>query len=459
MSPAVYEFLWLIAAPLSSVVAVIMLTLSSLAWMRRHHPTDILLALVMLGWLIFLLAGRYGSSDENPPLPVYVARAGYQVALFGTMLFLLLSASVTRFEVYAFWMTHGAAGLLLITSIWWGPLEHDWVFGLSERLNLACAVSVSLLIGLMVYRQETFRRWLALAGSLVAVAICVEDLRTTDHTHLGVPLAQYFFAALLLLFWLLLTDRVGLRLPAAVLTSVPPEPSGSDAAASAGHQNELASQAVAEERRRIALDLHDGVGSQLVRILATLESNMPHQQALALTLELEQCLLDLKLTVDRIDGADDSVIDALGRLRYRVQPAMEKLGIRLIWSVDVEGPLQEFKGDPAQEVLCIAQEGLSNVIRHASATVVVLICRYVAASKVMLLEVRDNGRGAAGQFTSEPSGKGLEGMRRRARKLGGHVQIAIRTGLGTRIRLSVPFNPTGQETATLDELPAEQMQG
>jgi signal transduction histidine kinase len=216
---------------------------------------------------------------------------------------------------------------------------------------------------------------------------------------------------------------------------------------------------VAEERRRIALDLHDGVGSQLVRILATLESNMPHQHALALTLELEQCLLDLKLTVDRIDGADDSVIDALGRLRYRVQPAMEKLGIRLIWSVDVEGPLQEFKGDPAQEVLCIAQEGLSNVIRHASATVVVLICRYVAASKVMLLEVRDNGRGAAGQFTRELSGKGLEGMRRRARKLGGHVQIAIRTGLGTRIRLSVPFNPTGQETATLDEWPAEQMLG
>jgi hypothetical protein len=88
--------------------------------------------------------------------------------------------------------------------------------------------------------------------------------------------------------------------------------------------------------------LHDGVGSQLVNIIASRDTNMPQQQAVALA--LEQCLVDLKMMVEGIEDAIDGLIHALGNLRYRVQHSLEKLGIRMMWKVDMDGSLHDFRG-------------------------------------------------------------------------------------------------------------------
>ena len=191
-----------------------------------------------------------------------------------------------------------------------------------------------------------------------------------------------------------------------------------------------------KERRRIAQDLHDGVGSQIVNILATLDTRSQDHQTVALA--LEQCLLDLKIMVDSIDSSEGPVIDALGRLRYRVQHALDKLGIHMIWIVDVDGPLQEYSGERAQQILLITQECLSNVMRHAHASVVKVICGYQHESGSLLLEVHDNGCGMASQEAGRPAGKGLIGLQRRADKLGGLLQIFSEEG-GTCIRLLVPL--------------------
>lgn len=143
--------------------------------------------------------------------------------------------------------------------------------------------------------------------------------------------------------------------------------------------------------------------------------------------------------VDTIDAADGSVVDALGLLRYRVQHSLDKLGIRMIWKVDVEGPLQALRGDRALQVLRITQECLCNTMHHAQASEVEVVCCYVPESESMLLEVRDNGIGIAHREPGQPTGKGLEGMRLRALKLGGHLQIATKAKVGTRIRLLVPL--------------------
>jgi len=194
---------------------------------------------------------------------------------------------------------------------------------------------------------------------------------------------------------------------------------------------------VALERRRIAQDLHDGVGSQIVNILSSLDSHAPQQQAVALA--LEQCLVDLKMTVDAIDSADDNVLEALGRLRYRIQHSLDKLGIRMVWKVDICDELEAVRGVPAQQVLRIAQESLSNVMRHAHASAVEVVCRFVPETRQMVLEVRDNGAGITRGKEGRPSGKGLEGMRRRAQGIGGELVISSKTGSGTRVRLVLPL--------------------
>jgi len=353
--------------------------------------------------------------------------------------FILVSASITRFSIHSVWMVQGVLGLLLLlASNVWSSLQQDLAYRLWVAVNLACASALSVYVGLKAYGRGTYRCWLALGGSLLGLGICFEDMLGADRLRPGNTMAQYFYATFLLLFWLLITNRAGRPESAAVSDTEHPPVTTWEAVTGFGPANKLATEAVVHERQRIAQDLHDGVGSQLVNILATLDSHAPQQQAVALA--LEQCLVDLKIMVDGIDSTNDGLIDALGRLRYRVQHSLDKLGIRMIWQVDMDGPLQDFRGDRAQQVLRISQECLSNIMRHAHASVVEVICHYVHESDSILLEVRDNGRGIPSREGGRPPGKGLETMRLRASKLGGHLQIATKSNVGTYMRLMVPLH-------------------
>ena len=90
------------------------------------------------------------------------------------------------------------------------------------------------------------------------------------------------------------------------------------------------------ERRRIAQDLHDHLGSQLVCAMALLDKAQPHEcEVLAV---LERCMLDLRLVVDSMDGADDPFADRLARLKHRIHPVMERRGIRMSWDLQIPEP-------------------------------------------------------------------------------------------------------------------------
>jgi signal transduction histidine kinase len=86
----------------------------------------------------------------------------------------------------------------------------------------------------------------------------------------------------------------------------------------------------------------------------------------------------------------------------------------------------------------MANEALSNVIRHATASEVRLTARQ--QNGVFELEIADNGRGFEIQQASDQSGLGLRNIQQRARLHGGNVVIDSRPGGGTRIVLSLPVN-------------------
>lgn len=211
------------------------------------------------------------------------------------------------------------------------------------------------------------------------------------------------------------------------------------------------SREVQAERRRIAADLHDGVGALLVHAMALLEPHEGRQrQAHAL---LEQALLDLRLMVDSMDAMEDALPVRLARLRHRLQPVLDRRGMQMRWSVadpqadpriGVQPDLP--RGQPSQHLLAIAQEAVSNALQHAQARTLWLVLEPVEQGAAQAdgarweLRVEDDGRGLAsepvdGQGMPGPRGMGLEGMQRRAHAIGAVLDLSARKGGGTVVRV------------------------
>lgn len=194
------------------------------------------------------------------------------------------------------------------------------------------------------------------------------------------------------------------------------------------------------ERHRIAQELHDQVGQSLTVVLLglkKLEALVPDEVRVELAMLRESAR----------EGLDD-----VRRVARELRPGvLEDLGLQsalAALATDVSarggpvvrrtfGPgLPALSPDAETVVYRVAQEALTNVVRHAGATRVDLSLLQVGGTVV--LEVVDDGRG----FTPPVvEGAGLEGMRDRAALVGGSVEVTSRAGAGTKVRLVVPFEP------------------
>lgn len=163
------------------------------------------------------------------------------------------------------------------------------------------------------------------------------------------------------------------------------------------------------ERRRIARDLHDHVGSQLVSTMGLLDAAVPAQaQALR---ALEQCLLDCPV-VDSMDGNDESLPERLARLRHRMQPVLERQGIQVVWDVDCTGDAMPPVGERAAHLACIAQEALSNVLQHSGATQVQVRMVHVPGQGPLATGHQRQRHGLAHRTGVEFLGQGADGHAR-----------------------------------------------
>ena len=202
-----------------------------------------------------------------------------------------------------------------------------------------------------------------------------------------------------------------------------------------------------EEQRRIARDLHDGIGQSLTSLLLVLRATAESptlEKARARLGELRGITASLLNEVRRLAlGLRPSVLDDLGLGAVLERYAADYTKAHGI-AVDVYAPELALARLPAEvetALYRIAQETLTNVLKHAAAKTVSLVVR--RESSGVHLTVEDDGRGfdndALLQAPGTGKGLGLLDIRERAALLNGSVTLESRPGSGTTVHVCIPL--------------------
>ena len=217
-----------------------------------------------------------------------------------------------------------------------------------------------------------------------------------------------------------------------------------------------------DERKRIAREIHDELGSLLVALkmdthwlgkrVAAAGDTAP---ALVAKCQGMGRLIDTAVdNVGRIiTDLRPSILDHQGlwaALEWQAQEFIESSELDATLSVHVAAGVPPPEGGLAIAVFRIFQEMLSNVARHAQAqSVRMRIAVDNPPDPVLYIDVRDDGVGAAPEALADPHSFGVIGMRERAGHFGGRLALDSAPGLGTRVRLEMPLPNTPLQNATL----------
>lgn len=181
------------------------------------------------------------------------------------------------------------------------------------------------------------------------------------------------------------------------------------------------------ERQRLMREMHDGLGGQLVSSLALVEASSSVDPELVAA--LRDSLEELRLVIFSLDPAATDVPSLLAALRGRLEPALERRGIRFRWRV-LEAPTpRAFGPEQMLHLLRIVQEAVTNAVRHGEPSIIEVATSVDDGH--LVIAIRDDGRGFPPHL---PRGRGLSNIERRAQELGGALHIDSGEG-GTRVEL------------------------
>lgn len=201
-------------------------------------------------------------------------------------------------------------------------------------------------------------------------------------------------------------------------------------------------QSQEKERRRVARELHDGLGQTLAAIRFQVQKAarlFAHDPAGADLSEIGRHLQEaIQETRDLSHDLRPSVLDDLGlaaALRALCRGFGERTDLRVELEADEER--ERLPAEVETALYRIAQEGLHNIERHARARGAQLRLQRLPGE--VILEIRDEGQGLdEGQVSA---GMGLTNMRERAVLIGGQLEVESAPGRGLLLRARVPLVP------------------
>jgi signal transduction histidine kinase len=198
----------------------------------------------------------------------------------------------------------------------------------------------------------------------------------------------------------------------------------------------------AQTRNGIASNLHDELGSLLMRLHMQTESilhRLPSsdlEQVLVTTRAISSAMRDvvwgLDPSADTVEALQDRIGDLVEQLRS-ISP------LRISFATEGLEDIETLPNQVRQEIYLVFKEATTNVLRHAKGATC-LATRLYRQKNSLVLEVQDNGTPPAAPARS---GMGLRSMQGRARKVGGKLEIGARTdGPGFRVFFCAPLCPT-----------------
>jgi PAS domain S-box-containing protein len=198
-----------------------------------------------------------------------------------------------------------------------------------------------------------------------------------------------------------------------------------------------------QERRRLARELHDGVGQRVALLSA--EMTLLRKQLTGSPPMLEH--------VRRVLRHIEEVGSELHRVSHELHPAwLEHLGFdasirricaelsdthRIVIHLEIGDIPAQLGQDVALCLYRIAQEALHNIVKHSQAATATV--RLEADPAEIVLHVIDDGVGFDPALEHELKGVGLVSMRERARHAGGDLTLTTKPGEGTRVQVRVPI--------------------
>lgn len=203
---------------------------------------------------------------------------------------------------------------------------------------------------------------------------------------------------------------------------------------------------VLEERARLAREIHDtlaqafvGISSQLDAVALSMPEtavsarkylDLARKMARHSLTEARRSVMDLRASA--LEGSDLAAALASGTQLWTAGSGVDV-------EVDVSGPKSTLPEEVEQHLLRIAQEAVTNTLKHAAANKVRI--RLYTEARKLYLRIVDNGRGFEQQdaFSTVGGHFGLLGMRERAERLGGELHLSSHPGVGTEVEVMVPL--------------------
>lgn len=201
-----------------------------------------------------------------------------------------------------------------------------------------------------------------------------------------------------------------------------------------------------DERKRIAREIHDELGSVLTGIKAYVSVAIDRAKAEGRAVDPQLAdasdLADTAIeTVRRvITDLRPSVLDELGiwvALEWYADQTEKQTGLSCSLTIDPRVAAMTLTPATSIVLFRIVQEALTNSIRHAGASRITV--RVLLSEQSLIVEVADDGKGLAAAQVFNGGSWGIAGMQERARHVGGEIKITGITGCGTAVVFRLPL--------------------
>ncbi len=215
------------------------------------------------------------------------------------------------------------------------------------------------------------------------------------------------------------------------------------------HLSHQVLQTQEEERKRISHELHDEIGQVLTAIsfhLASLKKEAtPSGKAFKNRIAQAQRLVEQSVDIVhqfavRLRPAALDDLGLIPTLESHVKDFAKRTGLSVRLAPFTHGRTELLDGDKRMVLYRVVQEALTNIAKHAQASLVTVSIRRLRG--VIRVEVKDNGKSfdVQGALSSQRNHRlGLLGMRERVEMVGGRFTVESSRGKGTTVRADVPY--------------------